>query len=193
MRHIIPLGPTAEVLRQRSRSVKRIEEADAIIRDLKETWPTVQALGIAAPQIGSSKRLFIFRHDREGTEWPEVLLNPKVVRVQGSCDDYEGCLSIAHVYGHCIRASHIEITAWDEAGRRVRRTFDGYDARIIQHEMDHLDGVLYIDRIDDWDSLRQWVPNPDGLDDFKAVTLQPTVVASLRALARPLPGYALTW
>ncbi len=191
-RRIVPLSSQSAVLRQRSSAVKDLNSVETVIRDLYDTWPTVEALGIAAPQIGARWRLFVFRLEEPEHAQPEVLINPKVVRARGYVDEYEGCLSVSRLYGHCVRAEELEITALDGEGRRVRRAFRGYNARIIQHEMDHLDGVLYVDRVTDWEHFRLWVPTEDG-EGMEARAPEPDVLDRLKALARPLPGFALQW
>ncbi len=191
-RRIVQLSSQSPVLRHRASTVKDLSSVATVIEDLYDTWPTVEALGIAAPQIGASRRLFVFRlHDQEDMR-PEVLINPKVVRARGHVDEYEGCLSVARLYGHCVRAEEIEITALDREGNRVRRAYQGYNARIIQHEMDHLDGVLYVDRVTDWDQFHLWVPADDGAG-MEMRAPEPEVLERLHALVRPLPGYALQW
>ncbi len=197
IRPIVPLTPTSKVLRSRAPSVKAPGQIESVMVDLVDTWPTQRALGIAAPQIGVRQRLFIFRsHDAEDAP-PEILINPKIIRAQGTLEDYEGCLSIAHLYGRCAREAVIEVTALDVHFERVRRRFEGYDARIIQHELDHLDGVLYIDRLEDWYTLHQ-VRQEAGESDpetteWEAVPPPASVISTLQQLARPLPGYALRW
>lgn len=191
-RRIVPLSSQSAVLRQRSSAVKDIQSVQPVIQDLYDTWPTVEALGIAAPQIGVGRRLFIFRLEEPEQAQPHVLINPKVVHARGYVDEYEGCLSISHLYGHCVRAEEIEITALDEKGHRVRRSFQGYNARIIQHEMDHLDGVLYVDRVTDWDQFHLWVPREDG-EGMEMQSPEPDALERVHALVRPLPGFALQW
>ncbi len=191
-RRIVPLSSQSPVLRQRSSAVKDIKSIQPVIQDLYDTWPTVEALGIAAPQIGVDRRLFIFRLEEPEQAQPEVLINPKVVRARGYVDEYEGCLSVFRLYGHCVRAEAIEITALDADGKRVRRAFQGYNARIIQHEMDHLDGILYVDRVTDWDHFHLWAPQDKG-DGMEMQSPDPDVLERLHALVRPLPGFALQW
>ncbi len=194
IRDIVQLSLDATILRARAISVKRVGAVQGVIRDLKDTWPTQAALGIAAPQIGVGLRLFAFRRNDDVDQPPEVLINPKVVRIGGLADDTEGCLSVSGLYARCPRAEFIEITAMDESFRRVRYRLEGYDARIIQHEMDHLDGVLYIDRIADWGSVYQW-DRRESVDGFEWVAATPpqNVLAALKQYVRSVPQVGLKW
>ena len=193
----LPAGPT--ILRRRAQSVRSPAAVRSTIADLYDTWPTVAGLGIAAPQIGVGRRLFIFCRHHDANAVPEVLINPKVIRAVGDLDDYEGCLSVAGVYGRVVRAAELEISAFTPDFARVRLRFTGYDARIIQHEMDHLDGVVYLDRVTEWDSFLRVAPlSPENTpeDSEERITTAPleaSEVETLRSLMVGLPGYALRW
>lgn len=188
------------ILRARAVRCRSIAEVAGVIQDLEDTWPTVAAHGIAAPQIGVSKRLFIYK-PREAAEddLPIVLANPKVIRASGEIKDYDGCLSVPGIYGQTRRAAQIEITALTTAGETVRLKFEGFTARIIQHEMDHLDGVLFIDRLDTLDDLYRLedVPREEAGEDaeraVRQVPLTPDQLHWIREEQRPLPGWALRW
>jgi peptide deformylase len=183
---------------------RTVDEVSSVITDLEDTWPTVAAHGIAAPQIGVSKRLFIYKpHDAGDDVKPTVLLNPKVIRASGEVKDYDGCLSVPGIYGETRRAERIEITALTVDGKTVRLRFEGFTARIIQHEMDHLDGVLFIDRLDTLDDLYTLEAVPDAKAEagsgeerepaYRAVPLTPAERQFIEEQQRPLPGYALRW
>lgn len=157
------------------------------------------AHGIAAPQIGVLKRLFIFRpYDAESGVAPTPIINPKVIKVGGSeLKDYDGCLSVPGVYGETRRAERIEISGWLQNGQTVRLKFEGFTARIIQHEMDHLDGVLFIDRVDSLDELytvQEETPDESGGEPkLVRVPLVDPKRQMIEAARRPLPGFALRW
>ncbi len=106
-----------------------------------------QGVGLAATQIGVLRRLFVFEPDEDG---PRVIVNP-VVTEHGDVTetDEEGCLSLQGVRVPVDRPTTITITGKDESGADVRYELEGYGARVAQHELDHLDGVLIIDRTDD--------------------------------------------
>lgn len=135
-------------IRQKSEPIRQInEEVKQIIQDLKDTLTSTEGVGIAAPQVGILKRI-IYVHF-EGKEY--VLLNPTIIMQEGSIEDYEGCLSVkeegyAFLYGKVERAFLIEIEALNEKGENIKLLADGMLARIFQHEIDHLEGILYTDR-----------------------------------------------
>ncbi len=171
------------------------------------------AHGIAAPQIGVLRRLFVYRpyedddeDDGGGAGAPVAVVNPKVIKVAGEVTDYDGCLSLPGIYGQTRRAERIEISAQLSPSETVRLKFEGYTARIIQHEMDHLDGVLWIDRLtdDDLDSLYTLAEGPveaEPVDSDSAARPSPLKKVPLTTddrefvsrSRRPLPGYALHW
>ena len=193
------------LLRTRSVRCRNVDDVRRTAIDLVDTWPTVAAHGIAAPQIGVLKRLFIYRpYDAEDEE-PTVLLNPRVIKVAGELKDFDGCLSVPTIYGQTRRAARIDIQATTLLGETVRLRFEDFDARIIQHEMDHLDGVLFIDRLDSLDDLYTYQEvrreRAEGGDDtadeeerhVETVPLTPEQRAFIEQNRRPLPGIALRW
>ncbi len=202
----------AGLLRRRCVRVANWGEAARPVQDLLDTWGTVAAHGIAAPQIGVLRRLFVYRPYEddadEGSEAaaPLAVINPKVIKVAGELTDYDGCLSLPGIYGQTRRAERIEISAQLSPSETVRLKFEGYTARIIQHEMDHLDGVLWIDRLtdDDLDNLYTLAEAPaegepvDGgsaapQSVLKKVPLTATDREFVAGARRPLPGFALHW
>lgn len=193
-REIWTLPEKQQFLRQRSTRVKKVgPPIRAWMTDLFDTWDTVAAYGIAGPQIGCSYRLFIWKGAHMSQ--PEIIINPKVVRAGGELKDYDGCLSLPGIYGKTRRAAQVEITGMTADGGAFRRTFDGFDARIIQHEMDHLEGVLFIDRLDRIDELYTLAEVPAGGDDveYEHRALALDVLEAVERLRRPLPAFALTW
>jgi peptide deformylase len=102
-----------------------------------------QGVGLAAPQVGILKRLVVI----DVGEGPMKLINPEIKETSGSCIDLEGCLSIPNEQGKVDRPEKVTITAKNEKGEDVEITGEGFLARAICHELDHLDGVLYIDKI----------------------------------------------
>jgi peptide deformylase len=106
-----------------------------------------QGVGLAATQVGVLRRVFVFEPDEEG---PRAIVNPVVVERGGETEsDEEGCLSLQGVRVPVDRPTAITIAGKDETGADVRYELEGYGARVAQHELDHLDGVLIIDRTDD--------------------------------------------
>jgi peptide deformylase len=128
-----------------------VEEFDDDLRRLVERMIALmhdaQGVGLAATQVGVLRRLFVYEPDEEG---PRALVNPVVVeRGDESASDEEGCLSLQGVRVPVDRSTRIVVEGKDEHGADVHVELDEYAARVVQHELDHLDGVLIIDRTDD--------------------------------------------
>jgi len=131
-------------------------ELEALIEDMFDTMEANDGAGLAAPQIGVFKRLVIFSVDAN-PRYPDaetvprtILINPEIkVLGQDTEAGWEGCLSIPGMRGVVRRPSHIRYSGFDETGRRFMREVTGFHARVVQHEVDHLDGILYPMRIED--------------------------------------------
>jgi peptide deformylase len=107
-----------------------------------------RGIGLAATQVGISQRLFVINQDPEQDKAGEaVFINPVLSGFKGSCEGEEGCLSVPGVYCKVIRPKSFVVNAYDLAGNEIHCRVDGSLARLIQHETDHLDGVLFIDRV----------------------------------------------
>ena len=134
---------------------RRIGKVDASVRDLARdtlrSMYTARGIGLAAPQVGVHKQLLVIDLDPENASTPPlVLINPEIVSASASVDSYEeGCLSIPGVYLDVVRPSAVQVSYRDEMGRPRTMKADGLMARCIQHEMDHLTGVLFVDRVTD--------------------------------------------
>ena len=147
---------------QRAEPVSRFDtpQLHALLVDMRDTMQVLNGAGLAAPQIGVGLRVVIFgvEHNErypEAESVPEtVLINP-VITAMGSTteDDWEGCLSVPGMRGLVPRFAHIRYQGQDEYGSLIDRTVSGFHARVVQHECDHLDGILYPMRIKD---LRQF-------------------------------------
>lgn len=146
------------VLRAPAQPVTQFDDAlQHLIDDMIETMRAANGVGLAAPQIGRSLRLAVIETladvDNDGNEIPDsrelyVIANPQIVWTSSKLlDGIEGCLSIPGYLGEVTRHQAIRVQAQDRHGRRVRFGVRGWDARIFQHEIDHLDGVLYIDKL----------------------------------------------
>lgn len=142
-------------------SARRISKVDEGIRDLARdmlrSMYSAQGIGLAAPQVGIHKQLLVIDLDiEEAATPPLVLINPEITAFGSSLNTYEeGCLSIPKVYLNVVRPSIVEVSYRDELGRPRRLKADGLLARCIQHEMDHLNGVLFVDRVTDELSLNE--------------------------------------
>ncbi len=114
---------------------------------MKHVMADAQGVGLAAPQIGVLRRLFVFEHDEEGTQ---VVVNPRVVDPSSeTLVDTEGCLSIEGIRVPVERSVRLRLEGLDTSGAGLELELEGMNARVVQHEVDHLDGVLILDRTDD--------------------------------------------
>ncbi|MFQ5529804.1 MAG: peptide deformylase [Gemmatimonadota bacterium] len=135
------------ILRERCPEVDDInDEIRQLIDDLKDTMYEADGIGLAAPQIGVRHRVFVY-DVREEEHAPGVLINPRIVESEGSVRESEGCLSIPDLTEVVERSAHIVAEGLDHEGRPVRLEADGLLSRCLQHECDHLDGVLFFDRV----------------------------------------------
>ena len=147
------------LLRTRARPLDAGEIAtpriQRLIDDMFETMQDSQGIGLAGPQVHESIRLFVAGvDDEDGTMPPVVIINPEVTPVgYAVAEDWEGCLSIPDIRGQVSRAVDIRVRALDRHGRSISMTANGFPARVIQHETDHLDGVLFFDRMTAFQSL----------------------------------------
>lgn len=144
-REIVLLGE--EVLRRKAKPVKLVDASiRKLIDDLTETMHDADGVGLAAPQVAVGKRVIVV-HDGECE--PFALVNPRLVAQRGRKEGVEGCLSMPGLQGLVPRAREIEVSALDVAGRTIKLEAEGFLARVIQHEIDHLNGVLFIDHTSD--------------------------------------------
>jgi peptide deformylase len=135
------------VLRRRARPVEAVTpEVRKIIEDMVDTMYNEVGLGLAAPQVGASLRLMVVA-DEDGRE-ARALINPTITEQGGEIVAEEGCLSLPGIFAPVKRAEWVRLEAHDPEGRPVAIAARGLRARVFQHEMDHLDGVLFIDRLD---------------------------------------------
>ena len=156
------------VLRARARAVEpseiRSPRIQQLIDDMFETMHEYHGVGLAAPQVHESLRLFVAgfppSRDRkededEADRFPEVVLINPEVRPEGTetIEDWEGCLSIPDIRGRVPRARQVIVRAFDRRGKPVEIRAAGFSARVIQHETDHLDGILFFDRMRSFESL----------------------------------------
>lgn len=133
------------VLRQVAKPVDKFDEAlQTLIDDMFDTMYSAQGVGLAAPQIGVSLRLSVI--DVQGDKKQQlVLINPEIIAKEGEKEYQEGCLSVPGSYDTVIRADKVTIRALDRLGQSYEMTADGLLGECFQHEIDHLNGKLYID------------------------------------------------
>jgi peptide deformylase len=165
VREIVQVGHP--VLRERARELTREElatpETQQLVEDLVETMRSAGGAGLAAPQVGVPLRVFVVEV-RENPRYPykppiplRVLVNP-VVRPLGArtFPSYEGCLSVPNLRGLLQRYADVEVSYLDRDGEEIVERVGGLSAGTFQHELDHLDGVLFLDRVDDPRTLATW-------------------------------------
>ena len=132
------------VLRQRAHEVARYDDGvKALVADLYDTMRAAKGVGLAANQIGVARRVAVAAADDKEV----VLVNPVIVEEDGEETAEEGCLSIPDIFAEVSRPSRVVVETTDENGQRRRVEGTGLFARAIQHEIDHLDGILFLDRI----------------------------------------------
>ena len=132
------------VLRQRSADVAALDdEVRRLVSDMFETMDAAKGVGLAANQIGVARRVAVV--DAEGDRF--AMIDPVILETDGSSTAEEGCLSIPEIYGDVTRPERVVVEAIDEYGNRYRREATGLKARAIQHEIDHLDGILFLDHL----------------------------------------------
>ncbi len=144
IRNIIKKGD--EVL---SKKCKKVTEFDAklhqILDDMKETMVEANGVGLAAPQIGLLRQIVVVLN-MESDEIMEFI-NPEILEISGEETAVEGCLSLPGVYGYVSRPTFIKLTAFDRFGNKIDTEAEGFQARIFFHELDHLEGNLFDDKV----------------------------------------------
>ena len=144
----------AEVLRERTKAVEKGEDLGTLIADMWETLDTAEGVGLAAPQIGRPVRLLVV----DGTplsedlsylkDFKRVMINPEVIEESDELATYsEGCLSIPDIHLDVTRPEKIKVKYMNENYEEIIEEFEEYACRIVQHEMDHLDGVMFVDKV----------------------------------------------
>ena len=146
---------TAEnpTLRQKAKKVHRFDASiQKLVDDMFETMHSANGAGLAAPQIDLSIRVLVAEYEERRI----ALVNPEIIKAEGEVLGSEGCLSIPGYYGDNIRrAENVIVKGQDVRGKDIRVRAEGWFARILQHEIDHLDGILFLDRLDRPEDLRE--------------------------------------
>ncbi len=147
----------APVLRQKAKRVTNIDGAIArLIDDMVETMHEVGGVGLAAPQVGIPLRVAVIELPGEETI---VLVNPKIVKRSGERQVEEGCLSVPGYRGEIQRSVKVIAKGLDRRGREIRIKGEGLLAQVLEHEVDHLNGTLYVDHLESIDQLYQVAPD----------------------------------
>ena len=157
------------VLREKAKKVARVDTSiQRLIDDLTETMLAAPGAGLAANQVGVLLRVCVVKGD-ENQIW--ALVNPEIVKSDGVQVGYEGCLSYPGWVGEVARYETVVVKGRNRRGKEVRIKSNGFTARAFQHELDHLDGVLFIDRLTNLDTLRR-------VEDLEAEDQEEAVAAS---------------
>ena len=147
-----------DVLRQDSKRITKVDDSvRKLARQMLQSMYAAKGIGLAAPQIGINKELLVIDVNFEDSAAePLILINPEITDFGNTLNSYEeGCLSIPGVYLNVVRPSTIKLKFRDEMGRPRKMKADGILARCIQHEMDHLNGVLFVDRVSSKEDLKK--------------------------------------
>ena len=133
------------ILREKAALVNKVDhEIRELVENMIETMYAEGGVGLAAPQVGVSKRIIVIDTEEKGVI---VLINPVIVKREGESKEEEGCLSVPGIYSPVRRSSMITVDAMDMDEQKIRITQEGFLAIALQHEIDHLDGYLFIDRL----------------------------------------------
>jgi peptide deformylase len=170
VKKILTLDKHEKILKTPSEPVKKINrEIKQLIKDIFDTMDANPAVGLAAVQIGVLKRVCGIRlsYDEDLEEDVEletiILINPEILESSEELErGYDACLSIPGMMGYTDRNFKIKVRYQDETGKVIEQEFSGWDARVIQHEVDHLDGILFLSRLNPMEDLYVMIPGKDG-------------------------------
>jgi peptide deformylase len=174
-------------LRDKAKRVKQFgPPLRALAEDMLETMHEAYGIGLAAPQIGLLQRMFVAQlpedEDDPQSGKPFVLINPELVKTSGNeIEGEEGCLSIPTWYGLVWRPEWAVVKAQDADGKPIRIKAKGLLARVFLHEMDHLDGVLFVDRVEDPEKL--WQAKPEDLKEEQDAESEEKVEVEAKVIA----------
>ena len=139
-----------DVLRKETKTVKDVtHRTRTLIEDMFDTMYEANGVGLAAPQVGVLKKIFVVDvGDEEGNNVPFVFINPEIIEREGVQVGFEGCLSVPGKSGKVARAEKVKVKAFNEDMEEFELEAEGFLARAIQHEYDHLNGVVYVDKVE---------------------------------------------
>lgn len=153
---------TNQKLRKKSTNVLKIDNSvKKLVKNMIDTIQANNGIGLSAIQIGKPKRVIIYQYTKPAKSKDSnpdisqtVLINPKIISLsKKTTEDEEGCLSFPDLYGIVKRPYNIKVEALDLDGKKLKFNAKGLEARVIQHEIDHLDGILFVDHLKDIDEL----------------------------------------
>ncbi len=169
VRKIITYADNEAILRKKSEPVRTVNQRiKNLAQDLKDTLLSrPEGIGLAAPQINAHWRVIVVRlggHSDNGKEVgpPLVLINPVIVEARDEQRDFDGCLSFPGLFAETMRPHYLHVTGLTEWGKPFDRVFEGFDAVLVHHEIDHLEGVVFIDRVKNVTDLYRVRKNEKG-------------------------------
>lgn len=165
IRDILHYNENEAALRRKCEPVRVVNRrVKRLIQDLKDTLlDRPEGIGLAAPQINEPVQICLVRlggrsDDNSEAGPPLTLINPAIITAKNETKDFDGCLSLPGLYADTMRPHYLQVKALDEFGKPFEQVFEGFDAVVVHHEIDHLNGILFIDRvtsIDDLYSIRE--------------------------------------
>jgi peptide deformylase len=174
--YVVDNPEQSRVLRTKSRKVQKVtRQLVDLAHDMLEMMHQVDGVGLAATQIGIPQRFFVAElpedpddEENELSGQPFILFNPEIIKSKGEQVALEGCLSIPGWVGEVARYEQVTVEGLDERGKKVRHKVEGYLARVFQHEIDHLDGILFTDRLTDPSTFRQVQAGQEEVAELEA-------------------------
>jgi peptide deformylase len=158
VRKILTLG--APILREKALPVHKFDaNLKRLVNDMIETMKSANGAGLAAPQIGVSQRVIVVWKENDK---PLALVNPSIIRAEGIEEEEEGCLSIPNLYAIVPRPAYVKVSGFNPKGKKVNIEAEGVLARALCHEIDHLDGILFIDKA--YPDTFRWVKVEEGAE-----------------------------
>lgn len=156
---VLPVLPAnSPLVHQKSKRVRRIDDSiHRLLDDMVETMRAAGGVGLAASQIGVPLRVMVIELPEEGLI---ELINPEIVKVSGEREVEEGCLCLPGYVGQIKRSLVVKVKGLDREGKSVRIKAEGLLAEALEHEIDHLNGVLFLDHLDSLDKLHKMEPQP---------------------------------
>lgn len=169
IKNIVLYTKNEKALRKESAPVKGVNrQVKKLIRDLKETlMARGEGIGLAAPQINVHQRVIVVRlgsrnENGEEPDPPIAIVNPKIIESGDEQRDFDGCLSFPGLFAETVRPHYLRVAGLDETGKPFDRIFEDFDAVLVHHEIDHLNGVLFIDRVESIEDLYRIQEDENG-------------------------------
>jgi peptide deformylase len=169
VRDIVLYSRNEAALRKKSKPVRVVNRrTKKLIRDLKDTLAThPEGIGLAAPQINIHQRVVLVRlnsrnEDGQEPDPPIALINPEIIKAGNAEKDFDGCLSFPGLFAETIRPHYLRVKGLDEWGKPFDRVFEGFDAVLVHHEIDHLEGILFIDHVTSLEDLYRVKEDEEG-------------------------------